>query len=155
MRVDFKTDDGMSSIGLHRASLLSKASQRIDTPEPLSRGPQSATNDVLTGCSLKFLDLKHIEPVKHHHPLDQIAFEVQMYAVILVALDTHIVSTQMLDAAPIDLDRALGLENANSLVALAHIPFVRLFETGGVGRQEETRPEAAPAFTFMRDGLGG
>ena len=78
-----------------------------------------------------------------------------MYTVVLVTLDTHIISTQMLDAAPIDLDRTLGLEDANGFVALAHVPFIRLVEPGRVGRQEETRPEAALAFAFVRSRLGG
>ena len=64
-----------------------------------------------------------------------------MHAVILARLDTHVPRTEVLD--PLfrrHLARAV-LEHLQRLVALALDPLVRLLEAGGVGRDEETRPQ--------------
>lgn len=100
--------------------------------------------------------LNQSKPINSSHRLDEIATQVQMHAIELVGLDTHVPRSQMIQPP---LSRLLPhrlLKDLQRLIALGDDPLVRFERAGGIGADEEPGPGRA-RFGEVRcrgDGVG-
>lgn len=101
------------------------------------------------------MSVDQTQPIDHAHCLDQVALEVQMDAVILGGLNTHVPSPHEVHASlPTLLLHAL-FKQGQCLVTLRQDPFVRLVCAGGVWGDEQARPEGSSRVEEVWSCVGG
>lgn len=109
--------------------------------------------------ALVLAGIDHVEPIHDHHCFDQVATEIAMSAmppsaycvqdvqgtlvlpaIVHVSLDTHVISTQVLDPFSSILDPNAVFVHAQRLVSLADEPLIRLVSTSSIRGDNESGP---------------
>ena len=81
-----------------------------------------------------------IEPIHNHHSFHQVPLHVQVYTVILVALDTHIPRAKVVDAPHVSFVSDCFFKQHEGLVSLRDNVFVRFVFPRCIRCDEETVP---------------
>jgi hypothetical protein len=84
---------------------------------------------------------QNIQPIQHHHSLNQISPHIHMNPIVFVSLNTHILSPKMLHAPPPHFKFHDAFINHQCFVSLADQPLILFLFACCVGGDEETGPE--------------